>query len=52
MKQIERVEDDRVPRFVAQPSKGRISSFIDRYDFAIRVMWEDGRPVGRMERTG
>ena len=25
---------------------------IDRYDFAIRVMWEDGRPVGRMERTG
>jgi 2-phosphosulfolactate phosphatase len=25
---------------------------IDRYDFAIRVMTEDGRPVARMERTG
>lgn len=23
---------------------------IDRYDFAIRVMVEDGRPVARMER--
>lgn len=25
---------------------------IDRYDFAIRVQPEDGRPVARMERTG
>lgn len=24
---------------------------VDRYDFAVRVMLEDGRPVGRVERT-
>jgi hypothetical protein len=24
---------------------------IDRYDFAIRVEIEDGRPVGRMEKS-
>jgi hypothetical protein len=24
---------------------------VDRYDFAIRVTLEDGRPVGRIERV-
>jgi len=33
------------------PEDLEIALDIDRYDFAIRVMVEDGRPVGRMEKT-
>jgi 2-phosphosulfolactate phosphatase len=34
------------------PEDVEIALDIDRYDFAIRVQIEDGRPVGRMERLG
>jgi 2-phosphosulfolactate phosphatase len=34
------------------PEDLEIALDIDRYDFAIRVTSEDGRPVARMERTG
>jgi 2-phosphosulfolactate phosphatase len=34
------------------PEDLEIALDIDRYDFAIRVVAEDGRPVARMERTG
>jgi len=33
-----------------RPEDVEIASIIDRYDFAIRVHCEDGRPVARMER--
>jgi 2-phosphosulfolactate phosphatase len=33
------------------PEDLEIALDIDRYDFAIRVMVEDGRPVGRMEKA-
>ena len=33
------------------PGDRDIALAIDRYDFAIRVTMEDGRPVGRMERV-
>lgn len=34
------------------PGDAGIALDIDRYDFAVRVIIEDGRPVGRMERMG
>jgi 2-phosphosulfolactate phosphatase len=34
------------------PEDVEIALDIDRYDFAIRVRIEDGRPVGRMEKPG
>jgi 2-phosphosulfolactate phosphatase len=33
------------------PENVEIALDIDRYDFAVRVELEDGRPVARMERT-
>jgi 2-phosphosulfolactate phosphatase len=33
------------------PEDVDIAIDIDRYDFAIRVEFEDGRPVARMERS-
>jgi 2-phosphosulfolactate phosphatase len=41
--------DPALPQF--QPGDLKIALDIDRYNFAIRVEIEDGRPVGRMERV-
>jgi 2-phosphosulfolactate phosphatase len=32
------------------PEEVEIALDIDRFDFAVRVEFEDGRPVARMER--
>jgi 2-phosphosulfolactate phosphatase len=32
------------------PEDVDIALDVDRYDFAVRVEFEDGRPIGRMER--
>jgi 2-phosphosulfolactate phosphatase len=45
-----RFRNPALPHF--HPADLEIALDIDRYDFAIRVEMENGRPVGRMERAG
>ena len=48
-KEALRFQNPTLPQFV--PDDLAIALDIDRYDFAIRVDIEDGRPVARMEKT-
>jgi 2-phosphosulfolactate phosphatase len=47
--EAQRFNDPARPHF--HPGDLEIALDIDRYDFAVRVNIEDGRPVGRIERT-
>jgi 2-phosphosulfolactate phosphatase len=48
--EVSRFHDPARPHL--HPEDVEIALDIDRYDFAIQVRIEDGRPVGRMERPG
>jgi 2-phosphosulfolactate phosphatase len=48
--EVSRFHDPARPHL--HPEDVEIALDIDRYDFAIQVRIEDGRPVGRMERLG
>ena len=48
--EVARFHDPNRPHL--HPEDVEIALDIDRYDFAIRVRIEDGRPVGRMEKRG